>query len=432
MASSLRDDLASLKIERRERSTPYERPRSRGRSGNGGMKLLSTLLWLVPLGLLGGGGYFAYTQYEKIQPKASVNIGLAQSMTIGEAETLLSAKGYIKSVSQAMIGAKIPGRVAELRVKEGDRVKGPTESEPGQILAVLEHEDLKAMLSSRKAMLERTNAEVREAEFEAELKEGKYRRRAELQSRGTVTGEELEQYYSDAKMAEHKLLALRASLRVQEAMVRETETQIADMFIRAPFDGTVTEKGAEVGETILLGGMGAASGRGSVATLADLANLEVETDIAESLLSRVAVGQPAEIAVSAVPDRHYRGRLDRVIPMGDRARGTVKVRVRVVDPDERLFPELVATVHFLPDKNVENPSAGKTFLFVPKAALFEEDGHQFVWIVNLENILVKRQVQVVVTNDDLARVEDGLQAGDKVVLNPTKKLKSGELVSVSD
>ena len=111
--------------------------------------------------------------------------------------------------------------------------------------------------------------------------------------------------------------------------------------------------------------------------------------------------------------------------MGDRARGTVKVDVEILDPDEKLFPELVATVHFLPDKNVDNPNAGKTFLFVPKAAIVDEGGHSHVWIVQNDGSVHKQRVAVVVTNDDLARVEEGLAAGAKVVLNPDSSLQEG-------
>jgi RND family efflux transporter MFP subunit len=233
-------------------------------------------------------------------------------------------------------------------------------------------------------------------------------------------------------MAAAKVKALEASLKIQAAMVQETKQLVDDMSIRAPFDGTVTKKGAELGETILLGGMGAASGRGSVATLADLDHLEVETDISETYLSRIAVGQPAEISVSAVPDRHYRGRLDRIIPMGDRTRGTIKVMVEVLDPDEHLFPELVATVHFLPDEAVNNPNAGKTFLFVPKAALVEENGHMHAWVVDPKGIVARRQVEVVVTTDDLARVEKGLTAGEQVVVQPSKALADGQQVKIAE
>jgi RND family efflux transporter MFP subunit len=430
MANSLREELASLKIERRESSYRPEQVRAPRRGS--GLGWLSVLVWLLPLGLIGAAGTYGYLQYDRIKPKVKVSVGQVQAMTTGEAETLLSAKGYIKSVNQAMIGAKMPGRIQELRVREGDKVRGPHDGQKGQVLAVLEHEELKAQLAQRQAMKARTEAELKEARDDYELKDLKARRRTQLGSRGTVTGEELEQYVYERKTAASKIEALQASLALQEAMIAETASQIEDMFVRAPFDGTVTEKGAEVGETILLGGMGAASGRGSVATLADLDNLEVETDIAENLLSRVVIGQPAEISVTAVPQKHYRGKLSRIIPMGDRTRGTVKVRVKILDPDEHLFPELVATVHFLPDAAVNNPNAGKTFLFAPKAAILEEAGHVYAWVVDPRGRASRRTVEVVASGDDLVRVEKGLNSGESVVLNPPRTLREGQTVQVEE
>jgi RND family efflux transporter MFP subunit len=178
--------------------------------------------------------------------------------------------------------------------------------------------------------------------------------------------------------------------------------------------------------------MSTAISRSAVVTLASLEKMEVETDVAENLLSRITIGQPAEISVSAVPNKHYRGKLRQIIPMGDRTRGTVKVKVEILDPDDSLFPELVATVHFLPDKGLKNPNENRAFEFVPKAALFEENGHTYAWVVNSRSQIKKRQVEAAATNDALARVESGLSAGDSVVLNPAKTLRENEAVKVAD
>ncbi len=425
MVQSLRDELASLKIERQE--TRYRPVAGRAkRSGSGGLRWLSGLLWLIPIGLITGAGLIVWQQYDQIKPRAEVSVGLVQEMTSGEAETLLSAKGYIQSRNQAMIGAKMPGRVEAMLVEEGTRVK------KGQVLAVLEHNDIQAQLESRQAMVERSKAELAQARSDFELKDRKAKRWIQLLHSKSATVEEADQYLSERNQASARVRALEAGLLLQEAMVRETQETINNMHILAPFDGTVVAKEAEVGETITPGGMGAASGRGSVVTLANLDQLEVETDISENLLSRIAVGQPAEISVSAVPGMHYQGKLRQIIPMGDRTRGTVKVNVEILDPDEHLFPELVATVHFLPDDAVNNPNAGKAFLFVPKAALIEEAGHTYAWVVDDRGTLHRERVEVVVTNDDLARVEKGLKAGDRVVLNPERSLVEGALVKVAD
>jgi RND family efflux transporter MFP subunit len=206
------------------------------------------------------------------------------------------------------------------------------------------------------------------------------------------------------------------------------------MEITAPFDGTIVRKDADVGEMITGGGMGSGltNGRSSVGTIANLARMDVETDVSETMLSRIAVGQPAEISVSAVPDKRYRGKLRQIIPISDRARGTVKVMVEVLEPEDRLFPELVATVHFLPDKAIKSPDSGKVQLFAPKAAIFEENGHSQVWVLGAKNTLRKTQVDVVMTNDDLARIESGLRVGDVVVVSPSKSLRDGEIAKVAE
>jgi RND family efflux transporter MFP subunit len=430
MATSLRDELASLKIDRS--GTPArvcdEAPAARTRSprGPGGFAILAWVLWLVPLGLLGAAGTYGYRQYDQIRARTEVTVGVVQTMTPGEAEKLLSAKGYLKSRYQAMIGAKVPGRVEHMYVEEGTRVK------KGQVLAVLEHNDLSAQLASKQAQLRRTEAELEEARIDLKEKEREARRAARLAGQRSMSAEDAEKLHATRDMAAARAAALEAAVTLNAANVRESEATIRNMSLYAPFDGTVVEKQGEEGEVITPSALSTSAGRSAVVTMADLSRMDVETDIAENLMSRIALNQPAEISVSAVPSKHYRGRLRQVIPMGDRARGTVKVKVEVLDPDERLFPELVATVHFLPDRRLNNPDAGRSYLFVPKAALFRENGHDFVWVVDTRPQARKRAVEIAPTNDELARVESGLKAGDQVVLNPPKTLHDGEVVKLAE
>ena len=110
----------------------------------------------------------------------------------------------------------------------------------------------------------------------------------------------------------------------------------------------------------------------------------------------------------------------------------MKVKVAILDPDEHLFPELVATVHFLPDKALHNPNANRGFLFVPKAAVVEENGQSYAWVVDSRSVVTRRKVEVAPTNDELARVETGLKPGESVVLAPPKTLKPNETVKVAD
>jgi RND family efflux transporter MFP subunit len=422
MAGTLRDDLASLKIERRE---PAKAPKGRPNLGRG---FGTFVLWLIPLTILGGAGAFAYKQYDQIRPKEQVTTALVQTMTSGEAEKVLSAKGYVTSRSKSTITAKVPGAIEQLFVEEGSKVK------KGQILAILQHEDVKALLASKQSQVLRSEAELLEARADARERERRVARENRLYAQSHTPAENVEKAKADLEMASARVAALEAGLAQVKASVRETQETIRNMHIVAPFDGTVVSKDAEVGETI---GMGMGGGGGSfvksgIVTVADLDHLDVETDVAENLLSRVTVGQPAEIAVSAVPGQRYHGKLRQIIPMGDRARGTVKVKVEVLDPDQYLFPELVATVHFLPDRALNNPHAGGVFVFVPKAAILEQNGHFYVWVVDDKSRIRKRRVEVVVSNDELARVESGLKGGESVVINPKPSLHDEELVKTAE
>jgi RND family efflux transporter MFP subunit len=428
MASTLREELASLRIERPD--SGYSRPRQAskpaGHRGGGGLRVLSWLLWLIPLGIVGAAGLVAYRQYEQMRSRPEVTRGLVQMMTSGEAQKLLSAKGYLRSRYQAMIGTKIPGRVERMYVQEGMKVR------KGDTLAVIEHNDMKALLASREAQLIRTEAELQEAQADLWEKEREERRVTRLHSQRTVTPEDYEKAVAGHKKATARVAALQAGIKLTRANVEEIRATIATMSLYAPFDGTVVEKQGEEGEIITPTAMSSSLGRTAVVTVANLEKMDVETDITENLLSRIALGQPAEVSVSAVPSKRYRGRLRQVIPMGDRTRGTVKVKVEIVDPDEKLFPELAATVHFLPSKTGNSPDANRSFLFVPKSAVFQENGHDHVWVIGKEDRVSRRPVEVATTTDALARVESGLKAGESVVLNPIKSLRDGEVVRIAD
>ncbi len=381
------------------------------------------MLWLVPLSLLGAGGYYGYTRWQEIRAKPEVATAVVQAMTTGEAEKLLSAKGYLKSRNQTDIGVKVPGRMEQILVEEGSRVR------KGDLIAVLEHIDIDAQIASGRAAIERAKADLLEAQADLDEKSRKQARTEKLAERQMVSVEEREQTFAALRKAEAHLVSLKAQIEYQQQTLKQSEVMLENMFIKSPFEGTVVKKDAEVGEMITGSGI---IGRSKIVTLANLGRMDVETDVTESLLARLAIGQPAEISVSAVPEKRYRGRLRQVIPMSDRARGTVKVMVEFLEPDEHLFPELVATVHFLPDKALKSPDAGKAYLFVPKSAIVEEGGHSFAYRVESGKSVRKVAVETVVTNDDLARVESGLKAGDAVVLNPPKTLKDGEAVKVAE
>ena len=417
-----RDPLASLRISRTD---PPQRSRSGGR-------WLGPFLVLLVLSAVIAGGLFAASRTgwldvditAALQPRLEVQVASVRVTTGRAGDALVVATGYVESRQQAKIGARGTGRIETLNVDEGVRVN------EGDVLAVLEHADLLAALAAAKATVERAKAATAEHEVEITRTKRAYDRAAKLLPSRALTESEYDEirYQHEAAVARRETLA--AEVELAEARVREAEQVKENMFVRAPFDGTVISKDAELGESILPGGMGDASGRGSVVTIADLEHLEVDCDVKEDYISRVKIGQQAEVAVDAVPDRRYEGRVRKIIPMGDRARATIKVKVEIVDADERLFPEMSSTVYFLPDETEAPEEQPERRIFCPTDALVTEADQPHVWLVDGDGRVQKAEVKAGEDNDGQTEILDGLSGGERVVLRPPANLQEGQQVKV--
>ena len=204
--------------------------------------------------------------------------GRVAAKTWAEAATLLDANGYLKSRYQAMIGTKVAGRVEKMLVAEGDKVK------KGDTLAVIEHDDMKAMLASREAQAQRTAAELEEERADLWAKEREDARVSRLYAQKSATPEEHEKAQAGHKKAAARVAALEAAVKLMNANIEEIKATIVNMHLFAPFDGTVVEKQGEVGEIISPMAMSSSLGRTAVVTIADLQKMDVETDISEAQL----------------------------------------------------------------------------------------------------------------------------------------------------
>lgn len=408
----LRGELSSLKIDR-------SKPRKASLLG----RLIGLILVLGVLAGIGGGAYWALR--DRLFPLPEVKVDTARIMTKGQVSAQLTATGYLESRWQAAVGAKVPGRISNIPVEEGDKVKA------GAVLAELEHSDLDATLASRKVAVQLAEAQISEAEFTLAQNERNMNRQRQLLERNAGTLEALEQAETAYQVAQATLAARQASLASAKASVVEAEESIKNMFIYAPFDGTVVTKDAEQGESIMPGGMGASSGRGSVITLAKLDELEVDTDVKEDYLGQLRKGQPTQVVVDAVPGHRYKGRLREIIPMGDRTRGIVKVKVQILDPDERLFPELSATVLFLPDA-AETNQAQEKGVFVPVAAVQGTGRDKFIWLLDQDRV---RKMAITLDGESaegLVAIKTGLSGGERVVIDPPPGLKDGDQVKLPE
>jgi len=196
--------------------------------------------------------------------------------------------------------------------------------------------------------------------------------------------------------------------------------------VRAPFDGTVLRKDAEVGEIVAPSSAGGALSRTAIVTMADLSTLEVEVDVNEAYIARVTGGQPARITLDAYPDTSFAGKVRQVVPTADRQKATVLVKVAIADKDPRILPEMGARVDFVPAGQSAAQAAVPRRVYVPKAALVGADR---VWIVADGKA---KSLTVTAGAQDGPRVEikNGLTGDETVIVSPPTGLKDGAAVRV--
>ena len=391
----------------------------------------------VVLALLGGLAFLAQSKgwlpnidrmLEAVRPKLEVRVSIVSVETGRSADATVVATGYIQSRQQARIGARATGRIQQINVEEGSKVSA------NDILAILEHADMDASLAAVEATAARSRSELLEQDVEIQRTQKDLERAEKSIAAKAMTPAEFDTQKFKHAAAVARKVSLEAALQLAEARIQESMQQRENMFVRTPFAGTVISKDAELGESIMPGGMGEASGRGSVVTIADLDHLEVECDVKEDFISRIRVEQQVEVAVDAVPDRRYRGKVRKIIPMGDRARATVKVKVEILDADERLFPDMSSTVYFLSsakDKSEENSQSEQPRIFCPNDALQTAGSERFVWVLTSEDRLQKIIVQAGEKKEDRSEILSGLNGGEKVVVSPPKDFKEGMIVKTA-
>ncbi len=253
--------------------------------------------------------------------------------------SILNATGYVVAQRSAAVSSKATGRLKELNIKEGDLVT------KGQILGVLENDDLQAAVRESEAAVAAAMANV--SSVQAELQEAKlHRERIEQLRKSSFSSQsDLDTARTRVLKNEAQLDAANAQVSLSQAALSRVRTELEYTCVRAPFDGTVLKKFSEVGEIVAPFGS-STNARAAIATLADMHSLQVEADVNESNLSKVFVGQECSIVLDSVPDHTYRGVVDKIVPTVDRAKATVLTKIRFVDLDSRVIPEMSAKVEF--------------------------------------------------------------------------------------
>jgi len=342
--------------------------------------------------------------------------------------TSVTANGYVVARTRASVSAKLPGRIATLRVSEGSTIRR------GETIATLENADYEAQAAQAKAAVATARAELVEARAASEVAAREASRLRDMRQGNAdlVSEQDLDTVEGRASQAAARLEAAEARLAAAEANLRFALANLENTVIRAPFSGTVLRKEAEIGE-VVAPSVGGGLTRGAVVTMADLTTLEVEVDVNEAYIARVTKGGPAKITLDAYPDTAFRGEVRQVVPTADRQRATVQVKVSILDRDPRILPEMGARVDFLEDTHpgdtAATASAGPPRFRVPAAAVRQVNGESVVWLVR-NGRLEPRTVQAGPVSAGFREIRSGLAGGERLLVGGVEAPEAGMRVEV--
>jgi len=374
--------------------------------------------WVAILALIAAaaGTWFA------LQPRAvAVQTTAVVTTYPSQQYVLLNATGYVVAQRKAAIASKATGRLEWLGVAEGSRVRA------GDIIARLDSRDVAAQADSARANVVAARAALEQTQAEERDASSQLKRNQDLLAKGFVSAATMDTAKARAERAAAAVANARAAIVAAEANARNAQVAVDYTLIRAPFDGVILSKSANVGDMVTPFSS-AADSKGAVVTMADMRTLEVEADVSESSLGKIQVGQPVEVTLDALPDTRLRGRISRIVPTVDRAKATVMTKVKFDAIDPRILPEMSAKVAFLSREVTAEQQ--KPLLAVNADAIATRGGRPVVFAVR-----DGRAVEVAVTPGakigDVTAIAGELKSGDKVVSKPGDDVAAGVLVKTA-
>jgi len=347
-----------------------------------------------------------------------VQTALARDSSSGGSDrTVLNASGYVTARREATVSSKVTGKVTEVLIEEGMKVKA------SQIVARLDDSNVKASLDVAQAQLESAKAALAETEAQLKNADQEFQRTTELAKQHIASQSDLDLAESNAKALQAHLTQQKLDIVVADRQVAEWQQQMDDMIIRAPFDGVITTKDAQPGEMISPISAGGGFTRTGIGTIVDMASLEIEIDVNESYINRVEPGQPVEATLDAYPNWKIPCKVIAIIPTADREKSTVKVRVGFDQLDPRILPDMSVKVAF---RDSGGTAAARTVI-VPKNSVLNRDGRDVVFVVQNDRA-ERRAVTVTDTQNDDSVLSAGVSAGEKVVVSAPAGLQDGMAV----
>ena len=372
--------------------------------------------WLVILAiifLLSLAGVYAWRMRVNV---VEVHTAVAREIANGDKgqRTVLNASGYVTARRAATVSSKVTGKVVEVLIEEGLKVK------EGQVLARLDETNIKSSLDVAEAQLESAKKSVEEIRAQLSQAEAELQRTTQLRQQNIASASDLDNAEANAKALRARLKRQESDVTVAERQVAQWRQQLDDLIIRAPFGGIVTTKAAQPGEMISPVTAGGGFTRTGIGTIVDMDSLEIEIDVNESFINRVEPGQAVEATLDAYAGWKIPCKVIAIIPTADRQKATVKVRVGFDKLDPRILPEMAVKVAFYET----GASAAVRAVTVPKRALKSQDGRDVVFVVR-NGHAERRAVTISSVQNDEATLSAGVASGDAVVLDAPGELLDG-------
>ncbi len=445
MKPDLDSELEGLRIERTPPPGPKKRPGAR-------------LIILAAIVAIGAAAVITAYELHDSAPLVQVTRVMAAQIPAGEDNAVvLNATGYIIAHHQIQVASKVSGKVAWIGVEEGSEVK------KGEVLVRLEDTEYRAQVEQAKGNLANLQAKLLELEHgsrpqeitqadanlvqaQADLTNSRRSldRNAALYHEGIISRADFDNAQYNYKNLQarvdsltqaydlvekgprhEEIDAMKGQVEQAEGLLAFDEDQENNTVIRSPIDGRVLERAVEQGEFVTNGFVGDKGAKGYVVTLADLNDLQVELDISQTDFSKIHMGSKATVTTDAFPDRKYEGQLVEIAPIANRQKATVQVKVQILRPDDRLRPDMNASVAFVDPAAPHQKGTANPLITIPASAVKD----QSVFVVS-EGKAVRRHVQIAGTAPQGVRISQGLLGGEDLILNAPANLKDGETVRV--
>jgi RND family efflux transporter MFP subunit len=350
-------------------------------------------------------------EIETVNPRSAAESG---------PESVLDASGYVTARRIATVSSKVTGKVKEVFIEEGQRVK------EGEVLARLDVLDSNAQLQLSQAQVDSSKSQLAEAQAQLKFAQATYNRNSELAGKQLVSKSALESSKAELDSRKARLVSLQKAVAVSEQQRDVAQIGVDNTIIRAPFDGVIIAKAAQPGEMISPISAGGGSIRTGIGTLVDMDSLEVQVDVNEAYIGRVTPQMPIEAVLNAYPEWKIPGEVIAIIPTADRSKATVKVRVALKSKDPRIVPDMGVRVSFLEAQDTSKPLVG---FWVPSNVIVKDGEQQFVFTV-VDGKAKRIQISTIDSNDNDTLISKGVSKGDSIIVTPSKDLKDGSEVAL--